>query len=152
MNSSRLLDFSIKHLSRYLIHKTAWRGLSTTNTNYTKELFEELKTTPKMIDTRDPKLEPDGHVYAKRPFKFECKANKVYMWCSCGFSRTQPFCDGTHRDAKMKIKNKPVRFECHEDKIYWFCNCKHTKNKPLCDGTHNTDAVQDARSTINQKY
>lgn len=99
------------------------------------------------LDTNKP-----GHIHAKRPFKYHCVAGKTYLWCTCGWSRTQPFCDTTHGNAQMKISNRPFRFVCTETKDYWFCQCKHTKNRPFCDGTHNTEEIQNGKSTITWKY
>lgn len=99
------------------------------------------------IDT--PEL---GKVYAKRPFKYTCQAGRAYIWCTCGWSRNQPFCDATHTNMKFKIKNKPIRFECKETKEYWFCQCKQTKNRPFCDGSHKSEQVQNAKSTIDWLY
>lgn len=99
------------------------------------------------LDTPEP-----GHVYDKKPFKYHCQAGRVYNWCTCGWSRTQPFCDGTHSNRKMKITHMPMRFECKETKDYWFCQCKRTKNRPFCDGSHKLEEVQQAKSTIVQKY
>lgn len=94
-----------------------------------------------------------GNIYRKMPFKYNCKAGRVYLWCTCGWSRNQPFCDSTHKDSKLKISNRPFRFECTETKDYWFCQCKQTKNRPFCDGTHNLDEVQNSSQlTINYKY
>lgn len=73
------------------------------------------------------------------------------MWCSCGWSRTQPFCDGTHKNEKLKISNRPLRFECQETKEYWFCQCKQTNTRPFCDGSHNSDFVKQAKATFEQK-
>lgn len=84
------------------------------------------------LDTKAP-----GHVHDKLPFKYHCKAGRAYMWCSCGWSKTQPFCDGSHHDDRYKISNRPLRFECKETKDYWFCQCKQTKVRPFCDGSHN---------------
>lgn len=82
-----------------------------------------------------------GHIYSNIPFKYTCKAGRVYMWCACGWSKNQPFCDGTHHDPRWRIKIKPIRFECNETRDYWFCQCKQTSTRPFCDGTHNTDEV-----------
>lgn len=49
-----------------------------------------------------------GAVYDKKPFKMTLEANKKYMWCLCGRSKSQPFCDGTHKHAQLKIKQKLV--------------------------------------------
>lgn len=100
------------------------------------------------IETPEP-----GNIHNKRPFKYNCKAGRAYMWCSCGWSRTQPFCDGTHKNSKLKIENRPIRFECTETKDYWFCQCKQTKNRPFCDGSHNLENVKATNKvTINYKY
>lgn len=57
---------------------------------------------------------------------------KKYWWCSCGESKNQPFCDGSHKTTPYT----PVVFEINEPKQVWLCGCKRTKNKPFCDGTH----------------
>lgn len=50
-------------------------------------------------------LQPDnGSVYDKKPFKLRLEAGKRYSWCLCGKSKNQPICDGTHKNAFLKIK------------------------------------------------
>ncbi len=56
----------------------------------------------------------------------------TYFWCSCGKSKNQPFCDGSHQGTEFT----PLAFEVTEKKDVWLCQCKHSKNKPFCDGTH----------------
>ncbi|XP_065350284.1 CDGSH iron-sulfur domain-containing protein 3, mitochondrial [Cloeon dipterum] len=85
-----------------------------------------------------------GAIYDKRPFKFNLEANKKYAWCSCGKSKNQPFCDGTHKDFRFKITMKPVIFMVADTKEYYLCNCKQTENRPFCDGTHKRQDIQDA--------
>ncbi len=58
----------------------------------------------------------------------------TFMWCACGKSSTQPFCDGSHRGTKFT----PVLFKIPEKREAWFCQCKHTTNPPFCNGTHKT--------------
>lgn len=94
----------------------------------------------------------DGHVHDKKPFKYLCKEGRAYNWCSCGWSRNQPFCDGTHKRTQLKIQNRPVRFDCTETKEYWFCNCKHTSTRPFCDGTHKQERVRNKESTIKSDH
>ena len=55
-----------------------------------------------------------------------------YLWCSCGFSKTQPFCDGSHHGTKFK----PVLIKVEKARDYYLCNCKQSKQGPICDGTH----------------
>jgi CDGSH-type Zn-finger protein len=31
------------------------------------------------------------------PIGVDVEAGKAYWWCACGQSKTQPFCDGTHK-------------------------------------------------------
>jgi len=56
----------------------------------------------------------------------------TYFWCSCGKSKNQPFCDGSHRGSEFV----PMQFEVEEKKEVWLCQCKNSSNKPYCDGAH----------------
>ncbi|CAG7826665.1 unnamed protein product [Allacma fusca] len=85
-----------------------------------------------------------GKIYDKKPFKFFCEKGKTYLWCTCGYSHSQPFCDGHHKNPHFRIKMKPLIFLCPESKEYWFCNCKQTKQRPFCDGTHRLPEIQAA--------
>jgi len=62
----------------------------------------------------------------------DVEEGKVYMWCSCGRSKQQPFCDGSHGGTDFS----PVIYKATESKKVFFCGCKQTKNSPLCDGSH----------------
>ncbi len=65
------------------------------------------------------------------PFVLEVKPGR-YAWCSCGNSKKQPFCDGTHEDTGMY----PVIEVVTETKTIKWCGCKSTETPPFCDGTH----------------
>jgi len=39
--------------------------------------------------------EPD--IGGRAPIPVEVEAGKSYWWCACGRSKTQPFCDGSHK-------------------------------------------------------
>jgi CDGSH-type Zn-finger protein len=56
----------------------------------------------------------------------------TYYWCSCGMSRTGPFCDGSHKGTNYE----PVAFVVTAKKKMSLCRCRRTKNPPFCDGTH----------------
>ena len=58
---------------------------------------------------------------------------KSYYWCSCGQSKKQPFCDGSHKGTEFT----PVAYKAEETKKMFFCACKQTNNQPFCDGSHN---------------
>lgn len=53
-------------------------------------------------------------------------------WCQCGLSKTQPYCDGSHRGTGIG----PLIETFTEPKTVAWCGCKQSKTKPYCDGTH----------------
>ena len=67
------------------------------------------------------------------PFEVTLEANRQYYWCACGLSKSQPFCDGSHKGTGIT----PLAFSVEQTKSAWLCTCKKTANKPYCDGTHN---------------
>jgi CDGSH iron-sulfur domain-containing protein 3 len=67
------------------------------------------------------------------PIQVQLEAGKQYYWCRCGLSKSQPFCDGSHKDTGVT----PLAFTSEESKSAWLCVCKKTGNAPFCDGTHN---------------
>ncbi len=71
-------------------------------------------------------------IAAKSPFAVVVEAGKDYYWCSCGKSKGQPFCDGSHKGSPFS----PLKYTASESTTVYFCGCKHTKNAPLCDGSH----------------
>ncbi|KAL1936253.1 hypothetical protein VTP01DRAFT_387 [Rhizomucor pusillus] len=76
-------------------------------------------------------VEPE-FVQAK-PYKVELEPGKEYYWCACGKSKSQPFCDGSHRGGPFK----PKKIVVDEKKEYYLCGCKFTHNENgYCDGTH----------------
>jgi len=80
------------------------------------------------------KLKEKTVVAQKSPFKVNVEEGKTYYWCSCGRSKNQPFCDGSHKTENTGLS--PVPFTATETKDVWLCGCKQTKNPPFCDGTH----------------
>jgi CDGSH-type Zn-finger protein len=56
----------------------------------------------------------------------------TYWWCTCGRSKGQPFCDGSHKGSDFA----PLKVECTEAKKLAWCACKHSGKKPFCDGSH----------------
>lgn len=60
------------------------------------------------------------------------EAGKSYWWCSCGQSKNQPFCDGSHKGSEFS----PVKWDATESKTVYFCGCKQSGKAPLCDGAH----------------
>lgn len=69
-----------------------------------------------------------------KPYYQELRAGRTYLWCACGRSRKQPFCDGSHRGTGIL----PVPYTAKADgEEVLFCGCKHTGTPPFCDGAHN---------------
>ncbi|MBO6897924.1 MAG: CDGSH iron-sulfur domain-containing protein [Shimia sp.] len=71
-------------------------------------------------------------IAATRPVKVELEEGKTYFWCSCGKSKNQPFCDGSHTGTEMK----PQKFTAEKGGDAFLCQCKASANAPFCDGTH----------------
>ena len=56
----------------------------------------------------------------------------TYSWCTCGRSKAQPFCDGSHEGTEFL----PAEFVVTEAKRYSLCTCKLSTRPPICDGSH----------------
>ena len=68
----------------------------------------------------------------KAPMPVKVEAGKTYYWCACGLSKSQPFCDGSHKGSDFT----PVKYEAKANSTVYFCGCKQSKNGALCDGSH----------------
>ena len=73
-------------------------------------------------------------VASKTPYSVLVEAGKNYLWCACGRSQNQPFCDGSHKGTEFT----PVKFTAEKKEWVWFCGCKQTGSAPFCDGPHKT--------------
>ncbi|HIP53093.1 MAG TPA: hypothetical protein EYH03_03670, partial [Chromatiales bacterium] len=82
-----------------------------------------------------------------RPKPVDLKAGETVYWCSCGRSKTQPFCDGSHKGTGFE----PLAFTAEKDDKYFFCQCKHTKSPPLCDGSHKRLTQEDLDASAGLK-
>jgi CDGSH-type Zn-finger protein len=67
----------------------------------------------------------------KGPYVIDEKPGKK-VWCSCGRSVKQPYCDGTHSGSEFS----PEIVHIDAAKSIAWCGCKKTMNPPYCDGTH----------------
>lgn len=74
----------------------------------------------------------DPVIAQKSPYAVEVQAGKSYWWCSCGKSKGQPFCDGSHKGSEFS----PVEYKAEKSGTVYFCGCKHSANGVLCDGSH----------------
>jgi glutamate synthase domain-containing protein 2/rubrerythrin/CDGSH-type Zn-finger protein len=55
-----------------------------------------------------------------------------YYWCACGESKSQPFCDGSHKSTAFH----PLPFRIDQKQQVKLCLCKRTGTPPYCDHTH----------------
>ena len=67
----------------------------------------------------------------KKPYVIDEQPGKK-AWCSCGLSKKQPYCDGSHKGTGMT----PVVVEITEARKVAWCGCKYTERQPFCDGSH----------------
>ncbi len=74
----------------------------------------------------------EPHIPQKSPYAVDVEAGKSYWWCACGQSKTQPFCDGSHKGGPFS----PVEYKAAQAGTVYFCGCKHSTHRPLCDGSH----------------
>ena len=67
-----------------------------------------------------------------KPVKVTLSKGQEYHFCTCGKSKSQPFCDGSHVGTSFN----PKVIVSDEDGEAYLCACKQTGNTPFCDGTH----------------
>jgi CDGSH-type Zn-finger protein len=67
-----------------------------------------------------------------RPYRTTVAAGELVVWCACGRSQKQPYCDGSHRGTT----HKPVRYTAPQELTVALCGCKQTQAPPFCDGRH----------------
>jgi len=76
-------------------------------------------------------LMSEPFIAQKSPFVQKAEPGTCW-WCACGRSKSQPFCDGSHKGTGFA----PLKTEIAEAKTVAWCGCKHSQNKPFCDGSH----------------
>lgn len=67
-----------------------------------------------------------------KPSKVMLKKGQTYLYCTCGLSNKQPFCDGSHSTTEFR----PQLFTAEKDGDGFLCMCKRSANAPYCDGSH----------------
>ncbi|CAG5118355.1 unnamed protein product [Candidula unifasciata] len=83
-----------------------------------------------------------GKTFERLPLRLMLEADTTYTFCTCGYSKQQPFCDASHKSPHFMstrphhLKYRPITFTVKETKEYWLCMCKQSDNRPFCDGSH----------------
>ena len=83
---------------------------------------------------RSKEMSEIPEIGGRQPIPVDVEAGKSYWWCACGRSKTQPFCDGSHKGTAFT----PIEFKPTTSEQVRFCACKRSGKKPMCDGTHKT--------------
>ncbi|MBF0247425.1 MAG: CDGSH iron-sulfur domain-containing protein [Alphaproteobacteria bacterium] len=68
----------------------------------------------------------------KGPYVVEGEEGKTYYYCTCGLSKSQPFCDGAHKGTRFQ----PTAHKAEKSGSIYFCGCRTSKNGALCDGAN----------------
>ncbi len=74
-----------------------------------------------------------------KPVKVDLARGQEYHFCTCGQSKSQPFCDGSHAGTSFT----PRVIVSEEGGEAYLCACKHSSNLPYCDGTHKNFTADD---------
>lgn len=74
------------------------------------------------------------------PYEVKVEQGRTYVWCSCGRSANQPWCDGSHKGTRFE----PITFVAPISNVFFMCGCKESDNPPYCFGncTGNNQATQ----------
>ncbi|MSO70611.1 MAG: CDGSH iron-sulfur domain-containing protein [Alphaproteobacteria bacterium] len=65
-------------------------------------------------------MSSEAQIAQKGPYPVAVEAGKTYFWCACGRSKSQPFCDSSHKGTSFT----PVVHMAKTTSRAYFCGCK----------------------------
>ncbi|MDG1997422.1 MAG: CDGSH iron-sulfur domain-containing protein [Emcibacteraceae bacterium] len=87
--------------------------------------------------------EKETYVAENKPCLVSLIEGKKYAWCTCKLSKSQPYCDGSHKGTE----HRPLVFKADKTEDVLLCACKATRSGPFCDGSHNNLEDEYAEAT-----
>ena len=78
-------------------------------------------------------MQSPPEIGSRKPFYRELREGQRLLWCSCGRSKRQPFCDGRSHEG-TGYEPLEYRSPCAQEVL--LCGCKRTGTPPFCDGAH----------------
>ena len=96
---------------------------------------KDSASQPAAVATGGVAAERMPRVAQKAPYKTALVEGQTYYWCSCGLSKNQPFCDGSHKGTEYVPK--AFTYDKPSGDGY-LCGCKNNQKEagPFCDGSH----------------
>ncbi len=96
---------------------------------YAQLLYPFLKS-PKEGSEISKSYKKEKHI-GQEPLRTTLEAGS-YLYCQCGYSSEQPFCNGAHHGSKFK----PLVLDIKKSTKVSLCTCKLSKTPPYCDNSH----------------
>jgi len=75
---------------------------------------------------------PQPIVAQPKPCLVKLRSGRAYLWCTCGRSARQPYCDYSHVGTAFE----PLKYVARQDEEVLLCACKQSATPPFCDGAH----------------
>jgi CDGSH-type Zn-finger protein len=100
--------------------------------------YTVARSASKKPDDAAYSIKSKARVAQKGPYGVAVEAGKTYYFCTCGASKNQPFCDGSHKTYNQENGTQfaSVPYVADKSETKYFCGCKQSKTGMFCDGSH----------------